>query len=191
MTRAVEAAVGAAKQAGLEVVELTPPMAVEAAQTWGKMLSAEVEVMMLDAIRKYGSREVNGVIDDLLEVFPAPDLAGFMAAQAQRLAVLRKWGQMFDRVDALILPVSGQPPFRADQDIVSPETGREIIEAQRFLYIINGLGLPGATVRTLDSTPVPLGVQIVGDRMDDVVCLDVAAAIERELALDLRPIDPR
>ena len=30
-----------------------------------------------------------------------------------------------------------------------------------------------------------------GDRMDDLVCLDVAAAIERELALDLRPIDPR
>ena len=53
------------------------------------------------------------------------------------------------------------------------------------------LGLPSATVRTLDSAPVPLGVQIVGDRMDDLVCLDVAAAIERELALDLRPIDPR
>jgi len=32
---------------------------------------------------------------------------------------------------------------------------------------------------------------VVGDRMDDLVCLEVAAAIERELALDLRPIDPR
>lgn len=191
VAKAVEAAVGAAKQAGMEVVEITPPMAPEAAQTWGELLNAETAVMMLDAIRKLGSDPVQGVIDGYAEIFGVPDMAGFMAAQARRMKILREWGRMFDTIDALILPVSGQPPFRADQDIEEPETLPEIMKAQRFLYIVNVLGLPGATVRTLDSRPVPLGVQVVGDRMDDLVCLDVAAAIERELGFDLGPIDPR
>jgi amidase len=191
VARAVEAAVGAAKQAGMELVELSPPMANEAAQTWGDLLNAETSVMMLDAIRKLGSDAVQRVIDGYAEIFGVPDMAGFMAAQARRMTILREWGRMFERIDALILPVSGQPPFRADQDIDAPETLPEIMQAQRFLYILNALGLPAATVRTLDSAPVPLGVQVVGDRMDDLVCLDVAQRIERELAFDLRPIEPR
>lgn len=191
VARAVDAAVGAARQAGMEVVEVTPPMAAEAAQTWGELLNAETSVMLLDTIRKLGSDPLQGVIDGYAEIFGIPDMAGFMAAQARRLKILREWGRMFDYVDALILPVCAQRPFRADQDIEEPQTLGEIMKAQRFLYIINLLGLPGATVRTLDSAPIPLGVQIVADRMDDMVCLDVAGAIERELAFDLGPIDPR
>jgi amidase len=191
VARAVVAAVGAAQQAGVEVVEITPPMAPQAAQTWGALLNGETSVMMLDTIRKLGSDPVQGVIDGYADIFGVPDMAGFMAAQARRLQILREWARMFDKVDALILPVSAAPPFRADQDIEEPDTLAEIMAAQRFLYIINVLGLPAATVRTLDHAPVPLGVQVVGDRMDDLVCLDVAAAIERELAFDLGPIDPR
>lgn len=190
VAKAVEAAVGAAQQAGMELVEVSPPMAQDAAETWGTLLNAEVQVMMLDAIRKMGSDAVNRVIDGYMEIYPVPDLAGFIKAQARRMTILREWGRMFDYVDALILPVSGQPPFRADQDIEEPETLAEIMKAQRFLYMTNVLGLPGATVRTLDASPIPLGVQIVGDRMDDAVCLDVAQAIENELSLDLHPIFP-
>lgn len=188
---AVEAAAGAARQAGLEVREIAPPMAAEAAQAWGTLLNGETATMMLDAIRTMGSDAVQGVIDGYVDIFGIPDMAEFMAAQALRMKVLREWGRMFDKVDALILPVSGAAPFRADQDIEAPETLPEIMKAHRFLYMVNVLGLPSAVVRTLDAAPVPLGVQVVGDRMDDLVCLDVAGAIERELAFDLRPIDPR
>lgn len=191
VARAVEAAVGAALQAGMELVEITPPMASEAAQTWGELLNGETAVALLDTIRTMGSDAIQGVVDGYAEIFGVPDMEGFMAAQARRMKILREWARMFDKVDALILPVSGAPPFRADQDILEPETLTEIMKAQRFLYIVNVLGLPASTVRTLDHAPVPLGVQIVGDRMDDVVCLDVAAAIERELAFDLGPIELR
>lgn len=191
VARAVEAAVGAAQQAGLETVEIMPPMANEAAQTWGDLLNGETSVMMLDAIRKMGSEAVQGVIDGYAGIFGVPDMKGFMAAQARRMQILREWARMFDQVDALILPVSGQPPFRADQDIEEPDTLAGIMKAQRFLYIVNVLGLPASTVRTLDHAPVPLGVQIVADRMDDLVCLDVAEAIEREMGFDLGPIDIR
>ena len=65
------------------------------------------------------------------------------------------------------------------------------MRAHRVLYMINLLGLPGATVRTLDSRPVPLGVQVVGPQMGDGACLDVAGRIEKTLGFDLRPIDPK
>jgi amidase len=187
---AVEAAVGAARQAGMEVIEIAPPMAIEAAQTWGEVLNAEVMTMQIDAMRQVGSKQVLDVLEGYVDIFGVPDMKGFMTAQARRMQILREWGRMFDTVDALILPVSAQPPFEADQDFERPETLREIMLANRPLFILNLMGLPGATVRTLDSRPIPLGVQIVGDRMDDLVCLDAAAAIERELAFDLRPIDP-
>lgn len=188
---AVEAAAGAARGAGFEVVPVDPPMMMEAAEAWGQILNAEISATMLESIREYGSPEVNGVIDGYAELFGTPDLAGFMAQQAVRLTAQRAWAQMFDGIDALIMPVSLQPPFRAEQDILEPETLAQIMQAQRSLYVINLLGLPAATVRTTDHRPVPLGVQIVGDRMDDLICLDVAEAIEKELSLDLGPIDPR
>ena len=191
VARAVEAAVGAAKQAGLELIEVTPPMAAEAAQTWGELLNCEASHTLREAIRSLGSEAVQAVIDGYFEIFGVPGIEGFIAGQARRMTILREWVRMFDKVDALILPVSTEPPFRADQDIEEPETLAEIMAAQRPLYIINLLGLPGATVRTLEHKPVPLGVQVVADRMDDLVCLDVAALIERELAFDLAPIDPR
>lgn len=190
VARAVDAAVGAARQAGMEVVEIVPPMAVEAAQTWGEILNAEVMVMMIDSMRQVGSKQVLDVLDGYVDIFGVPDMAGFMAAQARRMQIVREWGRMFDSIDALILPVSSQPPFEAEQDFERPDTLREIMMANRPLFLLNIMGLPGATVRTLDSRPVPLGVQIVGDRMDDLVCLDAAAAIEKELGFDLRPIDP-
>jgi len=191
VARAVEAAVGAAQQAGMEVVEITPPMSKDAAQTWGELLNCEVSHSMMEAVRTTGSEAAQAVIEGFFDFFGVPDIEGFLAAQARRMKILREWARMFDKVDALILPVSTEPPFRVDQDIEEPETLAGIMAAQRPLYIINLLGLPGATVRTLAHEPIPLGVQVVGDRMDDLICLDVAAAIERELAFDLGPIDPR
>ncbi len=142
------------------------------------------------AIREHGSPEVQGVIFGFSEMFGVPDLEGFIAAQARRLTIQRAWAQMFEGIDALILPVSSQPPFRADQDIVEPDTLPEILRAQRPMFILNLLGLPAAVVRTGPVEGVPLGVQIAGAWRDDDLCLDLAWAIESELALDLRPVDP-
>lgn len=191
VAKAVEAAVGAAEQAGYEVTELTPPMVNEAAQAWGELLHGDLMAGMRDAIREMGSEAVNGVIDGYGEIFGWPDMKTFIEAGATRMKALRQWAEMFDFADALIMPVSGQPPFRLDQDVKEPETLPDIMKAQRFLYIVNVMGLPSATVRTLESAPVPLGVQIVADRMDDLVCLEVAGRIEKELSLGLGPIDPR
>ena len=190
VAQSVEIAVGAVRAVGHEVVAVAPPLVHEAAKTWGQLLNAEAEVALGKAIREMGSPEVQRVIFGFAEMFGVPDLEGFIAAQARRMTIQRAWAGMFEGIDALIMPVSEQPPFRADQDIVEPDTLPDILRAQRPMFILNLLGLPAAVVRTGPVAGVPLGVQIVGAWRDDDLCLDLAAAIERELALDLRPVDP-
>lgn len=190
VAQAVQAAAEAARAAGLEVVEVTPPMVNEAVEAWGQLLNAEVRSKMEATIREHGSAEVQGVVDGYGELFGQPDLEGFITQQGMRLTCQRAWALMFEEIDALILPVSAAEPFAADQDIAQPETLPEIMKAHRSLYIINLLGLPAACVRTLECRPVPLGVQVVGAMMDDAVCLDIAGLIEDQFGFDLSPIDP-
>ncbi len=60
-----------------------------------------------------------------------------------------------------------------------------------FTAIFNVLELPATQVPTgLDARGLPLGVQVVGARGRDHLCLAVAQALEEELGV-LTPIDPR
>jgi amidase len=94
---------------------------------------------------------------------------------------------MFETVDAVIMPVSSDMPYKADQDFRRPDELDVILRGHRILYAINLLGLPAAVIPTIKTFPVPLGVQIVSAWRDDDLCLDIAGMIERELDLGLRP----
>ncbi len=188
--RAVIAAVEAAKEAGFELVEVMPPHAAEAAQVWGEILNTETDATTLPFMREHGSAAMMDVFAAYETAFGIVKRDRLVTCQARRNGLRRDWAGMFQKIDALILPVSAMPPFRVEQDFLEPETLPEMIRAQRAMYIINVLGLPSATVRTLDSRPVPLGVQVVGPQMGDEACLSVAARIEGVLGFDLRPIDP-
>ncbi len=190
VAQAVETAAKAAAASGLEVVEVTPPMVHAAAKAWAQLLSADVHYKMMPTIRKFGSPEIIALLDEKADLYGLPDLEGYITQRAVRLTCQRTWAEMFESIDALIMPVSAAEPFASDQDFARPESYPEIMRAQRSLSIINLLGLPAACVRTLDCRPVPLGVQVVGAMMDDPVCLDVAQAIETELGFDLSPVEP-
>jgi amidase len=184
---AIDAAVDAARAAGALVAEQPLPMIAEAAQTWGELLVAETEHMMFDAIRQYGSAEVIRTLEGYRDHFGLVDIVGFMAAQARRQTILRAWNEMFETVDAVIMPVSSDLPYAADQDFRQPNTLDAILRGHRILYAINVLGLPAAVIPTVKTSPVPLGVQVVSAWRDDALCLDIAGMIERELDLGIRP----
>ena len=186
--RAVESARTALMSAGCVVVDQKLPMIHDAAQTWGEVMIAEVEHMMAETIRTYGSPDVVRTIEAYRDYFGLVDMAGFMAAQARRQTILRAWNVMFEEVDAVIMPVASDLPYRLDQDFREPDTIPDILSGHRGLYAINFLGLPSAVLPTLDTKPVPLGVQVVSAWRDDDVCLDIAEIIERELALNIRPV---
>jgi len=185
---AIDRAAEAAGAAGAEIVEQSLPMVHEAAQLWGQLLVTETEHTMLDTIRQVGSTELLATVEAYRTHFGLLDMGGFMAAQAARQTVMRAWNEMFETVDAVIMPAAADLPYKADEDFRHPERLGHILAGHRSLYIINLMGLPAAVVPAIDTKPVPLGVQIVSAWCDDDLCLDVAGMIERELDLHLLPV---
>lgn len=187
---AVDKAAAALKATGCEIIETTPPLAREAADIWGRLLNTETDVMMMDGMRQVGSKQVLDLLQHYVDAFGTVDLKGYMQDQAMRLTIQRAWAVMFDDIDVLLMPVSGQLPFTLDQDFRQPETMPEIIKAQRFLFLANVLGLPATSVPTGKAGGVPTGVQIIGPWRDDDLCIDVSERLETALALDLLPVSP-
>lgn len=186
---AVEKARRALEAQGCEVVDANPPMARELATAWCHLLNADTDIMAREMMDRVGSAEVMAVLDAYAEFGGMPDFKGYLTAMANRAAAIRAWMVMFEDLDALVMPVSGQPPFRLEQDFREPDSRRDIQMAQRFLYAINVLGFPAAAVSTGANGNVPMGVQVVGAMRDDDICMDVAEMIERELASAAIPVD--
>jgi len=64
------------------------------------------------------------------------------------------------------------------------------VENLRVTLAVNALGLPAVAVPVGLDQGLPMGVQLIGPRYREDVCLDAAAAIEARLGV-LAPIDPR
>ena len=78
----------------------------------------------------------------------------------------------------VLAPVSQVPPFPPKEDLKGAERVRQMLDEQSMLYSVNFLGLPAAAVPTGVVDGVPIGVQIIGQRFREDICLDAAQAIE-------------
>ena len=81
-------------------------------------------------------------------------------------------------------------PFPVGKDLASPADVTEIIDGLRLVVTGNLLGLPVAVVNAGVANGLPLGVQLIGARFREDLCLDAAEAIEDRLGI-VTPIDPR
>ena len=90
----------------------------------------------------------------------------------------------------LLGPVGTEPPFAIGRDLESRGAVEHLVRAGRLLLSVNLLGLPAVAVPTGVIGGLPQGVQLIGDRFREDLCLDAAEAIERALGT-LTPIDPR
>ncbi len=184
MTRAREAA----EAAGMTVEPVVLPKLEDISRLWGQLLFTEMEVMSKADVSAYGSKDLQRWFNTFTETFGLLDLAGYMAGIAERPVLQRAWWQVFESVDAVIMPTSLQPPFENDFEFKYPERAGEFITAQRPLYIINFLGLPSVAVPTHVANGLPQGIQIAGPMHDDDALLDIAERIEGELGSILSEI---
>jgi amidase len=95
-----------------------------------------------------------------------------------------------ERFALVVGPVSTEPPFEVGFDVKDAETTARVLRAQRLLVAVNLLGLPAVAVPCGLGDGVPLGVQVIGGRYREDLCLDAAEVIEARHGLPT-PIDPR
>jgi amidase len=131
---------------------------------------------------------MNRALDVYLAAAPEVDLTGYIKDLAQRRKHLRDWLQFLERYPLIVGPVSSEPPLPVGFDTDELADGEQLRRIQRLMITVNLLGLPAAVVPTGLVSGIPLGVQIIGSRYREDLCLDAAEAVEAQCGLNT-PID--
>src|SRR5438477_353415 len=186
---AVRDAATALANAGYAVEEVEPPDVAGVAATWTTLCINEMRHVTQPYTRKYGGAAINRSLDLTLAAVPDVGLDGYMKALALRAKHIRDWTLFMERYPLVVGPVSTEPPFEIGFDTTSAEPHAEVTRAQRLLVAVNLLGFPAVSVPTGVAGGLPLGVQVIGARYREDLCLDAAEAIEAQRPLPT-PIEP-
>jgi amidase len=108
---------------------------------------------------------------------------------SERASLASAWGAFLAETPLLLAPIATQPAFRLDAEL-DPERLAGWPTAMRMIVAVNLLGLPAVAVPAGEANRLPQGVQVIGPRFREDLCLEAAEAIESRLGT-LTPIDPR
>jgi amidase len=174
--------------AGYSVEEAEPPRFVEAADLWMTLLGNEIRTPAMQAALALGDDGLRRSQD--LTIQWAPTLSGdeMLAGLATRTTLQRAWTLFFERYPLLLVPTSWRLPFPVAHDVAGPEEAREVLRAHSPCSATAMLGVPAISV-PVARAPLPIGIQVVGARFRDGLCLAAAAALEERIG-PIRPIDP-
>jgi amidase len=85
--------------------------------------------------------------------------------------------------------VCTDPAFEVGRDLEGRGAVEALLRVMRLVVTVNLLGLPSVAVPTGVIGGLPQGVQLIGARFREDLCLDAAEAIENALG-SVTPIDP-
>ena len=187
---AVRRAGAALAEAGYAVEEVEPPDVAGVARCWTSIVMNETRHVTQPVLRQHGGRDLNRSLDFFLAATPDVDLAGYMKALGARSKHLRDWTLFLERYPLVVGPVSTEPPFEVGFDTTTAARANEVFTAQRLLVAVNLLGLPAVAVPSGLAGGLPLGVQVIGARYREDLCLDAAEVIEARHGLKT-PIEIR
>jgi amidase len=165
------------------VADVDPPLVAEIAACWRSLIMTDTRLMMEQAVRDYGSADINQVLDGYLAVSERLDLPGYVRMLAHRTRLQRAWSVFLQDYPLVLAPVSQVPPFPQHEDLKGPERLRQMLDEQSMLYSANLLGLPAVAVPTGVVDGVPIGVQIIGQRFREDLCLDAAQVLETAVGI--------
>ncbi|MBR0679541.1 amidase family protein [Roseomonas eburnea] len=190
---AIEAALrDAAKRleaAGWTIEEADTPPLREPAALQAMLWLAESRRGLNAALHREADPDATFVFAQMEALCPAPDLNAFMDGLQKRAYFVRLWMEFFERFPIAITPVSGELPFRDQEDVESPEAFRRIMDAQLTQVGLPLMGLPGLAVTTGLVGRTPVGVQLLAGRYREDLLLQAGAVIEAA-GVPAAPVDP-
>jgi amidase len=186
----VARAADALRDAGYDVEEVELPAIELARNTWDDLVMAELRLTLAPLLQPIASEGALRFLDHAFQRRPELDYLGYIGGFAARSAVARAWTDFHSRYPLVLGPVATIQPFPVGHDLAGPAEVAEILNGLRLVVLANLIGLPVAVVSTGVANGLPQGVQIVGDRYREDLCLDAAEAIEERLGV-VTPIDPK
>lgn len=206
MKRLFDARIADLKSAGAEIIEVSIPNILDALAAYYIIAPAEASsnLARYDGMR-YGLR-VEGT--DLIDTYKKTRAAGFgtevqrrmivgtavlssesyevyfMQAARVRRMIADSFANAFDQCDLIICPASAGTAMPLDSDL----TPLEYYALDLFTVAMNLAGVPACSVPAgLAENGLPLGLQIVGRRFDDMRVLQLAKHIQEFSGVDNRP----
>ncbi|MCR4917865.1 MAG: Asp-tRNA(Asn)/Glu-tRNA(Gln) amidotransferase subunit GatA [Alphaproteobacteria bacterium] len=194
------------KSLGAEVVEVSIPNILDALAAYYVIAPAEASsnLARYDGVR-YGLR-VEG--SDIYDTFKKTRAAGFgdevkrrmiigtavlssssyevyfMQAARVRRMIADSFDRAFENCDLIVCPSGANTALPLDSDL----TPLEYYALDLFTVAMNLAGIPAVSVPCgLASNNLPLGMQVVGRKFDDVRVLQLAKHIEQFANIDNRP----
>jgi amidase len=166
--------------AGYAVSEVELPDLNEVWRLWCGLITTEIAVLQKEQMLATTSDDFRTSLDGLLALSSQLDQVGYMKAIAERSRHIRNWMMFLEDYQLVLTPTTVRRTPKVNEDLGGAEQVKKVFW--------NVLGLPAAVtpVGLLDGLPV--GVQIVGSRYREDLCLDAAEAIEREVGLLVRQL---
>lgn len=172
---------------GHDVVTATPPAYEEIFMLWAGILVADLRAQqpLLEAVMGADARTV---LQGFIDFVPPATTADLALLYSERHRLMREWSGFFADHRLIVSPTWALRAFEHGADVAEIESGR-LLETFRPVLAPNVLGLPASVVPTGIFDGLPVGVQIIGDRFDDLSCLSAAQQIENAVAA-FTPITP-
>jgi amidase len=187
---ALAQAAKALAEAGFEIVDEKSPGFTHAFQLWFEMFIPEFRRFMQADFERDGDDGVRTAMRLVAENVPDRGIDAHLRALADRTRLIRDWYAFLARTPLVLAPVCTELPYVQGFDIESAARTMEIWRQSSTLMALPVLGLPGMAVPTGIAEGLPVGVQIIGPRFREDLCLAAAEAIEAR-APRITPIDPR
>jgi amidase len=185
----VRRAADALRDAGYTVDEIEPPAVAQAADLWADQVMTELQTVLMPMLEPVASAEAMQFLGLVQQVKPVLAFQDYILSFAQRGGIARAWSQFQAEWPLVLGPVCTMEPFPVGYDVAGVEEVGEIVRSMRLVVTVNLLGLPAAAAPVGVAQGVPQGVQVIGPRYREDLCLDAAQAIEDRLGL-ITPIEP-
>ncbi|MCZ0737042.1 amidase family protein [Phreatobacter sp. AB_2022a] len=170
--------------AGYNVSEVEVPDLGGVWQLWCNLIMTELAVLQEEQMRATTSADFQKTLDGFLKLSTRLDQAGYMKAIADRSRHIRNWMTFLEDYPLVLTPTTVKRTPETNADLGGDKRVRELFHNDlRFISSINVLGLPAAVVPAGINKGLPVGVQIVGSRYREDLCLDAAAAIESRVGI--------
>jgi amidase len=177
--------------AGYEVHEVDPPppAVTQGAHLWGQLFATELRMAVLPVMQRVASPDALAFLEDFFSVVPPVGHTAYVMDLAARNGIARAWAQFQHDWPLVLGPVATIEPPPVGFDLGGPDNVFALVEAHRLTLVVNLLGLPAVAVPVGVWDRLPQGVQIIGPRYREDLCLDAAQALEDQLGV-FTPIDP-
>ncbi|MCP3416381.1 amidase family protein [Bradyrhizobium brasilense] len=175
--------------AGYAVSEVEVPDLNKVWQLWCDLIMTETRVLQQDQMLATTSADFQKTFRGFMALANPLDQAGYMKAIAERSRHIRNWMTFLEQYPLVVMPTTVRKTPEVNADLGGDQRVKDLFwNDLRFISSINVLGLPAAVVPVGLDEGLPVGVQIVGSRYREDMCLDAAEAIERKAGVLARQL---